>query len=190
MTKRGVNDIHEYYELAAIIDIVQKAKPVYLYEPRKEKRDKALLAFLALTGMRISEVLSVTHEQLCFDMDDFIEVRNVKIKKRRKEPIYKDFPLPLEGQLKPLTDMVLDWYMLSNKKTGPLFDISRNRAWQIISGLTGKWCHFFRSQRISYLVNKFRSTVMVADLQGIKAPQTIAHYYKGGWKHVKEQLKE
>ena len=59
MSKRGVNDIHEYYALAAIVDIVIKAEPLpYIYEPWKRDRDRALLAFLACTGMRISEALS------------------------------------------------------------------------------------------------------------------------------------
>ena len=187
--KRGVNDIHEYYELAAIVDIVIRAKPLpYIYEPWKQDRDRALLALLACTGLRISEVLSLLVEQFSFEMDDFVEIRNVKILKRRAEPIYKDFPLPLEGILRPLTLMILGYW--KTKKKGYLFDISRGRAWQIINYMTGKWCHFFRSQRISYLVNKLRSVNIVADMQGIKKSSTIDHYFKGGWKHYKDELKE
>jgi len=187
--KRGVNDIHEYYELAAIVDIVMKAKPLpYIYEPWKQDRDRALLALLACTGMRISEALSVQVKQFSFEMPDFVEIRNVRILKRRAEPIYKDFFLPLEGILYPLTNMVVAYTKIN--KEGYLFDFSRSRAWQIINYMTGKWCHFFRSQRLSYLVNKLRSTIVVADMQGIKSPQTVAHYFKGGWKHYKDELKE
>ena len=187
--KRGVNDIHEYYELAAIVDVVIKAKPLsYIYEPWKRDRDRALLAFLACTGMRISEALSVTVEQFRFDMPDFVEIRDVKILKRRKEPVKKDFFLPLEGILYPLTNMVIAYWKTIKK--GPLWDISRGRAWQIVYYMTGKWCHFFRSQRISYLVNKLRSVTIVADMQGVKKSSTIDHYFKGDWKHYKDELKE
>ena len=40
-------------------------------------------------------------------MLDFVEIRDVKILKRRKEPVKKDFFLPLEGILYPLTNMVI-----------------------------------------------------------------------------------
>lgn len=189
MPKRGVNDIYEYYELETMVDIVKKAKPLpYVFEPRKRDRDKALLALLTCTGLRISEALSVEVEQFNFDTADFVEIRRVKIKKRRKETTFRNFPLPKVGQLAPLTQLVMNWY--SQVKKGPLFDIGRQRAWQIINDMTGKWCHFFRCQRISYLVNKFRDGTVAAKLQGIKKSSTIDHYYKGDWKFLKEELKE
>jgi len=188
--KSGVKDIHEYYELAAIVDIVMKAEPLkYIYEPWKRDRDRALLALLACTGMRISEALSVTVEQFdCTNKED-VYINNVKILKRRKEPIFRDFPLPLVGPLEPLTNIIMCYFVTIKK--GPLWDISRGRAWQIVVFMTGKWCHFFRCHRLSYLVNKF-SGVRAAELQGVKAVSTISHYYKGGFrdKSVKKALHE
>jgi len=188
--KRGVTDIAEYLELKQLINFVLNCQsiPYVLNCNLKALRDRALLSLFVLTGLRISEILSLRRYQFCFDMLDFIEIRNVKILKRRKEPIFKDFGLPKEGTLAPLTMLVLEHFETS--KRAALFDINRTTAWRIVKHMTGKWCHYFRSQRLSYLVNKFRSTVIVADMQGIKSPATIAHYYKGGWKHHKEELKE
>ncbi len=59
----------------------------------------------------------------------------------------------------------------------------------ILKQMTDEWCHWFRSQRISYLINKLRSAEIAAKLVGVKAPQTIAHCYKGEWKAHKEELK-
>lgn len=186
--KRGVADISDYVELRNLIDKVERAKPIpYLLESGKQVRDRALLAFLAATGMRISEALSVKREQLELSHDpDFVVVKDVRILKRRKETIFKDFVLPRKGVLKPLTDLVLEHVRTKNK--GPLFDIGRQRAWQIVVFMTGKWCHYFRSQRISFLVNRIRSTTAVADLLGIKKSSTIDHYYKGGWGQFKKEL--
>ena len=61
--------------------------------------------------------------------------------------------------------------------------------WAIVKQLTGEWCHWFRSQRISYLVNKLRSAEIAGKLVGIKAPATISGYYKTQWRQHKEELK-
>jgi len=183
--KRGVNDIADYLELRQIINLVLDAEVCYYWQPSLAVRDMGLLAALALTGMRISELLSV--EKARVDVQkEAVWIRNVKILKRRKEPVYKDFFMPREGVLAPLTDLFIKH--LDQVKKGRVFDISRGRAWQIVKASTGKWCHFFRSQRLSFLVNKFRSTVIVGDMQGIKKPDTVAHYFKGGADHYQKEL--
>ena len=185
--KRGVANITDYVELRNLVDLAVKAKPIPYLDKRKQIRDRALLAFIAATGMRISEALSVKRGDFNQHNPDFVVVNNVRILKRRKETIMKDFVLPRTGVLKPLTDLVMLHYR--NVKDGaPLFDISRQRAWQVIVYMTGKWCHYFRSQRISFLVNKIRSTTAVADLLGIKKSSTIDHYYKGGWGQFRKEL--
>ena len=55
--------------------------------------------------------------------------------------------------------------------------------------MTGKWCHYFRSQRLSHIVNELKSALTTAKVFGIKNPQTIAHYYKTEWEIHKEALK-
>lgn len=183
--KRGVDDIADYLDLRQIINLVMDADIYYGWQPALAVRDRALIAALALTGLRISELLSVEKARVDVQKGE-VWIRDVVIKKRRKEPIKKDFFMPREGVLAPLTDLFLAH--LEYVKKGPVFDICRSRAWQIVNKSTGKWCHYFRSQRLSYLVNKFRSTVIVSDLQGIKKTETIAHYYKGGAEHFKEEL--
>jgi len=206
-TKRGVNDIDDFIELKRLIAIVKTVEPYYEYEPWKTIRDRALLALLALTGCRISELLSVLKSQVEIQ-DEWVIIRNIFTLKRwkrkyekyldekgiqRKRCIWKerehilvDKPLPREGVLACLTNIFLEYYDIAKK--GPLFDISRGRAWQIVNKLTGKWCHYFRSQRISFLCRKINNAVEVSDLMGIKNLQTLKGYYKGGWEHLKQEL--
>ena len=184
--KRGVNDIADYLELRSIINLVMDLEPHYYWEPKKNVRDVALVAALAETGMRISELLSIEKASVNVQKDQVL-LRNVKILKRRKEPIFKDFYLPREGVLGPLTEIFIQH--LDNVKKGPIFDISRGRAWQIVAGLTGKWCHYFRSQRISFMLNEARlDGHVVARIQGIKKSSTIDHYSKGGAEQFKDAL--
>lgn len=190
MKKRGVADIKDYVELRNLITMVLNATPIpYINAPEKQIRDKALLAFIAATGMRISEALSVSKNNFDLTHDrGFIIIRNVRILKRRKEVIIKDFVLPKTGILKPLTDLVMKHYHLYGYSRIPLFDMTRQRAWQIIVGMTGKWCHYFRSQRLSYLVNSIRSTTRVCKMLGIRKPETLLHYDKGGWQQHRKEL--
>lgn len=183
--KRGVDDIADYLELRQIINLVIDAKIFHSWLPELEIRDRALLAALALTGMRISELLSIEKARVNVSKSE-VWIKDVRILKRRGKPIYKDFYMPREGVLGPLTEIFLR--QVNRVKKGPVFDIGRCQAWRIINNATGKWCHYFRSQRISYLVNKFRSTVIVGDMQGIKKSDTIDHYFKGGQKHFTEEL--
>lgn len=190
--KRGVENISEYLELRQLINLVLDARPLPYYaaypEERQnlQRRDSALLAWLALTGMRISEVLSIDISQVSEDKR-FMYIKNVKILKRRNEHVLRDFIIPKEGATQPL--YLLIKYHTQTVKKGPVFNISRSQAWRIIKALTGLWCHYFRSQRLSYLVNKFGGT-RAAKFQGIKRSSTVDHYYKGGIDQVKEDLIE
>jgi hypothetical protein len=56
--------------------------------------------------------------------------------------------------------------------------------------MTGKWCHYCRSQKISDTINRIRSSDATSKILGIKNPQTISHYYKGTWEDFKEELKK
>ena len=173
-------------EIANLIRSVKSAKTT-----NNDIRDRALLAFLVLTGMRISEALSVTYFQYDNRRNDkFILIKNVKILKRRKEPILKEFPLPKTGMLAELTEIIQkyvksrDWHIAD-----PLFPIGRHQAWKIINDMTGKWPHYFRSQRISYLMNEQRiQSAAVAKMLGIKQSSTIDHYLKSSWRNYEEEL--
>ena len=185
--KRGVNNISEYCDVEAIVDIVKNAQlKEYPFEPYKRIRDRALLALLASTGLRVMEALSIEKEQID-NQNDVVVIKTVKILKRRKQPIKKDFPLFKSGIYSELTLMFLAWS--ERVKKGKLFNISRFMAYRIVNDSTGKWCHFFRSQRLSYLVNKIRSAAAVANIQGIAKSSTIDHYLKTDWKQFEEEMR-
>lgn len=199
--RRTNKDIDRYYPPAEVLELIERGIP-WNYRRNSERyliRDKGLMSFVYMMSCRINEALQVEKSQFNFETDpEFIVVRDFKISKRTLRIIAREgiprisFGLPIVGPLKRFTEIFLEWFYLSEKnRENPLVfpGIGRYRAWQIIKHHTGKWCHWFRAQRLSYLVNEIRSDTATAKMLGIKNPRTISHYYQGEWKDHKDALK-
>ncbi len=193
--KRTLKDIKRYEPPQKILRVIEES-PVWHYKTDlefHEKRDRALLALLYLTGGRVNEVLKVKKSLFDFSDRDFIIIRDFEISKRKartlsREGIPKiDVALPRDGSLLNFTEIVMAYYRMSDEK---LFKFGRKRAWAIVNYMTGKWCHYFRSQRISDIINRIRSSDATSKILGIKNPQTISHYYKGTWEEYREELQK
>lgn len=149
------------------------------------KRDQAFLSLMYVAGLRVNEVLRILKSQFDFESNPkFIIIKDVEISKRKKKLIKTkgvpkiDVWLPLEGELAPFTILVEQYYRIS--ETDRLFPFGTKRAWAITKHITGKWCHYFRAQRISDLINRQKVRLLpAAKIVGIKDPTTIAHYDKG-----------
>jgi integrase len=190
----------EIYEL-----ITSKTLPYKTDEEFYQVRDRALLALLYLTAGRISEVLMLKKSQFDSETEtDFIIIRDMKVIKRRKEtiarhgvPIREEVPLPKRGHLSHFTSLVIDYLMRiedkaplfpSNKKANP--HLSRVRAWQIVNGITGQWCHYFRSQSESHYGRIFNNLIALADFVRVENIQTLREYVKTSWQDYRRQLSE
>lgn len=197
-TRRTLKDIKRFVDPIAIYRMIVDA-PIWMYKRNLSffaKRDRALLSLLYLTGGRINEVLRLRKSQFSFDDPEFIVIKDYEISKRKKQTIQKegipkiDFPLPRVGTFQPFTELVLDYLELTHQFKDKLFRFGRCRAWVLVKYMTGFWCHYFRSQKLSYAVNLFKSALITAKIHGIKSPQTIAHYYKTEWTLHREELKK
>ena len=196
-TRRTLKDIHEFIKPETVYGMIQDGE-MWSYKTNTYfyfKRDRALVSLLYLTGGRINEVLNLRKSQFDFKEDpEFIVIKDFEISKRNKQTIQKegipkiDIPLPRVGTFERFTDLVTDYLDILSKDK--LFNIGRCRAWSIVNCMTGKWCHYFRSQKISYMVNLLRSALITAKIHGVKNPQTIAHYYKTEWRLHREELKK
>ena len=197
--RRTLRSIERYVEPERILQMIEEGRP-WPYRRNPEyyiTRDKGLMAFIYMMGCRINEAGKVLKDQIDFEDPDyprFIVVKDFKISKRKKKTIRAegipriDFGLPRSGRFSPFTDLFLEWYDLT---PGPeIFKISRVRSWQIIEHHTGKWCHWFRSQRFSWMINRLRSVVIVANMFGVKNPATIMHYYKGSWAEHRDEINQ
>jgi len=185
----------EYMEPKDIYNLIVTG-PAWPYKTRRQfyqTRDRALPALLYLTSGRVNEVLRVHSGQFHLDEEDpdFMVLRGFYVSKRkegRPHPIL-DIPLPLVGSLAPLTQLVVGYLELLPQGER-LFNFGRSRALAIVKHLTGRFCHWFRAQSLSYQVNLLRSTVAVAQQRGVENPSTLAHYYRGNWRQFRAELKK
>jgi integrase len=194
--KRTLKKIKNFVEPEQVYTTIIEA-PIWKYRINKEfyeKRDRAFLALLYLLGSRACEIVRIKKSQFNFDDPNFIVIKDFEIHKRKKKTIQRkgvpkiDFPLPKSGSLGQFTSLVLEYY--KDCKDERLFSFNTRRAWQIVNHMTGLWCHYFRSQRISYMINQIRSSDATAKIMGIENPQTISHYYKGTWREYEDELKK
>ena len=163
------------------------------------KRDRAFVCIIYVGALRASEVakkkdgsVSLKKSQLKFDASEgawyFEGVKLVKEKRTRngvevprkhtyREKVY----LPMAGERKPFTDLILEWTN-ELEDDEPLFNFKRCRAWQITRALTGQWNHYFRMLGENYLYGAWGKDVMaLADYLQVH-PRTLMHYLRGDWK--------
>jgi len=183
-----VKHIKEYLSPRVLVQEVLGCNDLSWNE-RINLRNRALLCFFVLTGLRVSELINLTKEQFDFEEDpEFIVIKNIFVLKKRKKTVLNDLAIAREGAYSPLVKIILEY--LDTVKEGKIFNISRSRAWQIITGMTGKWCHYYRSQRMSWLVNTLKGAASATGKIMKVTPSTVNHYYKSAWKNHKEELKE
>ena len=117
-----------------------KDVPVYLSVPevnamleacKDSKRDHLLINLLWQTGCRITEALSITRN----DIDTYnlsIKVLTEKQKNKRSKPVYRVIPITAE------LSNELGSYALTENITDRLFNITRQRAFQVIKAIASK----------------------------------------------------
>jgi len=152
----------------------------------KNRRDRALVSFLYWTGRRISEALSVTISDIkktkTAKGEDIVLVTCMILKKRKyfkrkkdgkmveKKPLFIKTPFPYSDDI---AKIYIDYYEQIKKryKTGKIFVITPERAWQIIKEINPKIKpHWFRHNRATHL-----ASVM-------SAPELTAYF---GWSDIK-----
>jgi len=145
---------------------------------KENKRDHLLIILLWQTGARITEALRITRN----DIDTYnlsIRVLTEKQKSKKSKPVYRIVPISAE-----LSNEIAS-YVLNQNITDKLFNISRQRAFQIIkktaikAGITKSvHPHTFRH---SFAVNCISQGVplpIVKDLLGHSSVLTTMIYLK------------
>lgn len=193
--RRTLEDIREKLSPSQIYKLI--TAKTWPYETQLDfyyARDRALLALLYLTAGRITEVLSLTKKQFQLDMEpDFVIITNMIVVKRKKKarkslPIRDEVPLPKRGPLSKFTQLVLAYLNLVEKPEDKLFRFGRSRAWQIVNHVTGKWCHYFRSQSESYYGKIFSNIFALKDFVMVTDAKTLSQYVKTDWREYRDRL--
>lgn len=163
----------------------------YPYKTNKDfyiKRDRALVALTYLIAARISEILRLTKTQF-FKTDIAYVITGIRLSKStkagkpRKKIFRQEAFLVLTGDRAPLTQIVLDY--LAILREDKLFPFSRQRAWQIVTSITGEPIHWLRAYGENFLYDEWDHDLLaVADYVGVN-PRTLSDYIHGGYKKYK-----
>jgi integrase len=105
--KRGVKKIRKLVTLGEVYDLLGKNRISYKKHFELWQRDKALIALLLLSGLRINEALRLKLKQFDFTDEHLIIIKDVQTSKKGLPR--EETPLPLEGKLSPFTSILKEW---------------------------------------------------------------------------------
>lgn len=120
----------------------------------EDRRDAALLALMYLTGGRVSEIVkSIKRGDFRLGTKANMEVLTITMpNEKSKKVTSKTLPVII-SQDKPLVDIIMG-YANSFQEDIPIFNITRQRAWQITTKY-GYNPHFMRHMRLTHLVTMY-----------------------------------
>lgn len=194
---RVLADIPFVTNASVILKTIRESKG-WDYKVNKEHymiRDQALVSFIYVTSLRISEIVSgdkdsstgIKKNQLMQDIDGSYYIEGVKLVKekfmRKGKPVLRKHSyrekvrLPIEGERKPFTDMILKWTSTIDENEY-LFKMTRQRAYVITSTMTGVWNHWFRMVGENYLWKRWgKNSKKLADYLQVNET-TLIHYLR------------
>ncbi len=191
MARRTLSFISEYPTPQKLYNIIVSAKG-YDYKNDKvffQTRDRALVALTYLIAARISEILRLKKSQFNFTKAAIIVTaiklsKSTKAGKPRKHLFRQEAFLPLFNERAPLTQLVTE-YLTLLEPDQQLFPFSRQRAFQIVTGITGEPIHWLRAYGENYLYDNWEHDLLaVADYLKIDAP-TLQEYIRKSYKKYK-----
>lgn len=162
--------------------------------PSLVARDRALVALLYLTGLRVSEAIRLTKGNFERKENHIyikgIELSKVKVKGVVRRIQFRDAKLPLIGERAHLTKLVMDYVDILENPEERLFPwsleknqwgqiIGGKRAWQVVKAiLPNHTCHWLRAYCEDYLYGQWGSDMLaVADYFKVN-PRQLQQYIR------------
>lgn len=167
-------------------------------------RDKALAAFIYLTGARISEILG--HKKTFTDgrtliieplkkenveliaEEDLMIIHNVPCLKQRDRLPRRNIPIIITQELEFLR-LFMPYYNILQEGQ-PLFNITRQRAWQIVNKELNIYNHFLIHERCTHLVTiKNFTDIDLMRFRGWKNTTAAAVYTHLNYKDIAAKMR-
>jgi integrase len=164
-------------------------------------RDRALVALLILTGVRISEALRLKRKQFRI-YKDYILLVNVETLKHGL--LRKEIVLPKQGSLAPFTAIFEAWLTEIPEKEEEAFmfptgtvkgfhveqPLTRYRANRIMKQTTGKFPHWFRAVCENLYGKKVfnNNAYKLKDFMGLVNIESTTPYVQADWTEDKEKI--
>jgi integrase len=202
-TKRAVKDEPIFMDEKLYTDLENLAKKIeYNYKSKNKQllntRDKAIFAFLLLTGCRVSELQKIKRKQLRI-YENRIEAANIYTLKRGL--LRKKIILPKIGALKNLTYIFEGWLInikepenfvfpkSNNEKIDYQKPLGRKRIYNIIH-LTGLFPHWCRGVCETIYAKKIfkNDAYKLKEFMGLKRLESTTPYVQGNWEENEKEI--
>ena len=202
--KRKVKDepiILDDLLLPKLEEIVQKTEWDYkVNKEQLQQRDKALVSFLILTGVRNSETQALRKKQFR-NYETHILVVNVQPSKHGT--LRAEIILPKNGAFAPFTKVFETWFKQIPNDNSVIFpsanlngdfiwnkSLSRQRVHWIIKSTTGMFPHWFRGVcETIYGKQIFKNDAWaLKDFMGLVNLDSTSPYVSGQWKQYEKNV--
>jgi integrase len=186
-----------------LVDIIKKTSWNYKSEFRDLfiMRDRALVSVLILSGLRISEALSLRLDQIRERPKKFLLLSVPTLK---NGSVRKEIELPIDGSLGEITKFFTEWYRFLNEKPQAkwLFPsgcssglvlkdhLSRWRAHRIMYITTNLFPHWFRAvcENIFGHVIFENNPYKLKDMMGLKRLESTVPYIQADYQRDMPKL--
>jgi len=162
------------------------------------QKKQGLVAFLYLTGCRISEAIGnkstkyptqpIKRYQIEVKKhkgNDMLIVNNVPVLKR-KGYILRNIPIVIEKE-REFVEILLK-YLETLQPNDALFPMTRQTAWKIVYDI-GLWCHYFRHLRNTHLTIDYGlSGQELRALNGWSSSRPADVYVHLNWRNIAEKI--
>lgn len=185
--------IKELIEIVSQVEWPYKTMKHYFW-----MRDKALLALLFLTGLRVSEALTIKQKQTRI-FENKILIVNVQTLKHGK--LRDEIDLPKIGSLAPLTAYVEEWLQTVEEPEHYIFPrgaankflwktpLGRYRAFWIVKSQTGKFPHWARAVCATiYGKVIFHDAFDLKEFMGWRRLDSSSPYVQTNWKAKRKRV--
>jgi integrase len=187
--------------LTDLYQTVQKAEWPYKTNTHQlQQRDKALISFLILTGVRNSETQTITKKQI-HNNKTHLQITRIKTLKKGNER--EKVILPKIGGLAPFTQTFETWLNQIPNQDSILFPsanidgslnwkqpLSRQRIHYMIKTTTGKFPHWYRGVCETIYGKYFFENDIYAlqTFMGIKNINSLTPYVDGHWERYTKNI--
>jgi len=160
---------------------------------------QALVAFLYLTGCRVSELVGnksrdyprkpiFRHqvERTFFNNVPILMIKDVPVLKR-KSNMTRNVPVVIERE-KPFVDILLA-YIKNMGMDDVLFPMTRQTAWKIVNKQLGLWPHYFRHLRNTHLTREYGlSGHELKNFNGWASAMMADNYVHLNWRDIASKM--
>lgn len=159
--------------------------------PEHSLRDRALFVTLYLSNSRVSEIVKrlrrMDIKQTDVEGEPFLMFTHLFTCKNKQHP-ERNIPIKIERE-RELVNVLAEYLALFDTGEAILFDMTKQRAWQLMKRMCGQRTHYIRHTRLTHLVTEYGLTeTALTKMAGWSNSKPAVVYIHLGWKDIAKMM--